>query len=507
MYRKLSFTITLSFWASLVLAQTSYTTLGDSVQLRINSNGSIGIDLNNLSPSSSATSNANNHFLQQAGLYIVAQDENGQYHSATQYLQGIDSFDFWPGPVDTLTLQTGNIEDWDKVWSVTKEEVDNHIANWNTNGYVPIVSIANWPANGTGSYAKYLAPFVDYNNDGIYNPELGDYPAIRGKKSAYCIFNDLAEEHTASLGVELGIEVQLLAYQLENSNSIYLEYYIINRSITKYDNVWAGFVLDGQCGNPNDNFAGTFASYPQSIFVYNADDSDEGYFGKNLPYTSATFLNENMAKSIAFDGNKIGTNGTPKTVNEFIEIGQGNWKNGQQLQQGGDGISTTSSANYIFSQDPQLQNPWIEKESTNDKGKRTILGIAEYTNYNSKDFIKMDVALNFGTYTSEENRIDNILKICEESMSNYRKVTHTNERAISKNFSVYPNPSNSGQFTIESDNFYNLEILNKQGVNLNISQKIKKGKNTCNISLPTGVYYLKLITEQGVQTIKLCITN
>ncbi len=503
--RKIALVTILLFWVSQVLAQFGFTTLGDVVNLRINSNGSLGVNLSNLSPSSNLTDQTSNHFLKQAGLYIIASDNIGQFHSAIQYIQGIDSFDFWPGPVDTLTNQTGNIADWDNVWSLTKEEVDYHQNNWMKSGYVPSTSIANWPANGSDGYAKYLAPFVDYNSDGIYNPELGDYPAIRGQKSAYCIFNDLAEEHTASLGVELGIEVQLMAYQLAGSETIYLEYYLINRGILDYDKIWVGFFLDGQCGNPNDNFAGTFQTYPQSVFVYNGDELDEGYFEESLPFVSATFLNENLTKSIAFDNtNKV--SGAPHLVNEHLEIGQGNWKNGQQLQQGGEGIITTNKADYIFNQSQGSSNPWVEELPTNKLGERSIIGITEHDNFTAKDFIKLDVALDFGFYKSEEDRIETITAVSEQSLNNYRNVTSAKIVTSKNTFSVYPNPITSSRFTLDSKHIFDLEIIDYQGITAYSATNIKKGKNVCNIHLDSGVYVLKLTTKKGVQTIKLYVS-
>ena len=37
--------------------------------------------------------------------------------------------------------------------------------------------IRNWPAHGHGDdLTSYLAPFFDADNDGVYNPEQGDYP-------------------------------------------------------------------------------------------------------------------------------------------------------------------------------------------------------------------------------------------------------------------------------------------------------------------------------------------
>ncbi|MBK7183400.1 MAG: hypothetical protein IPH89_10910 [Bacteroidetes bacterium] len=38
-------------------------------------------------------------------------------------------------------------------------------------------TILSWPAHGTGNFSRNLAPFVDVNADGNYNPLTGgDYP-------------------------------------------------------------------------------------------------------------------------------------------------------------------------------------------------------------------------------------------------------------------------------------------------------------------------------------------
>lgn len=506
MIKNLFVVFLVSFWASAMHAQNNFATIGDSVHLRINSNGSLGVNMTDLSPSSNANNQPNNHFLKQAGLYLVALDEDGAYHSAIQYLQNKNTLDFWPGPLDTLTGQTGNDTIWDNVWSLTKEEIEYHQKYWNTSGYVPTSNIANWPANGTGGFATYLAPFVDYNGDKVYNPMLGDYPAIRGKKSVYCIFNDKAKEHTASLGVELGIEVQLLAYQLPATETIYLEYYLINRSAINYSKVWISFVLDGQCGNADDNFAGTSQNFPQSVFVYNADDNDEGYFGTNLPFVSATFLNENMTSSIAFD-HSLAANGAPKTVDEFAQIGLGNWKNGHLLQYGGKGLDNSSPASYIFGQSSSASPAWVEKAPINSAGRRTILGITERANWLEKEHVKLDIALNFGTFQDEESRIATIESKCAESVINYRSVSSISLPSAPASFHIYPNPSTTGYFMINSSEKATLQIFDMQGIKRMHKQHIQTGTTRCNVWLPPGVYVVQHTSKQGTRTEKLCITQ
>lgn len=80
-----------------------------------------------------------------------------------------------------------------------------HQNNRASSGYQPIEVIANWPAHGDVSkgQAYYLAPFVDNNNDGDYNPLDGDYPKIKGQQAIYYIYNDnkMAREYTSVNGI------------------------------------------------------------------------------------------------------------------------------------------------------------------------------------------------------------------------------------------------------------------------------------------------------------------
>ena len=42
----------------------------------------------------------------------------------------------------------------------------------------------------TINFDKDLAPFVDVDNDGNYNPLNGDYPKIKGNQSIWWVMND-----------------------------------------------------------------------------------------------------------------------------------------------------------------------------------------------------------------------------------------------------------------------------------------------------------------------------
>ncbi|PCJ63576.1 MAG: hypothetical protein COA58_15675 [Bacteroidetes bacterium] len=489
------------------MSQTAHTTLGKKHQFRINSNGSLGIDITNLKPASFEDGDPSKPYIGQAGLWISVQDELNNYHTAVQYLSAEDSFDFWPGPIDTLTGQTGDITTWDKVWKVTQLEIDNHKANFNSGEYIIPASILNWPAQGSGGFSKFLAPFVDVNKNKTYDPEYGDYPAIKGIEAAYTIFNDLADEHTSSFGQDIGIEVQLMAYTLASSSKIFLEYFIINRSSTDYTNAKIGFFIDGKCGNKRDNYAGTLETYPQTVFVYNADSLDEGFFENQRPYVLASFLNENLSSSICFN-DKTGINGSPEINQDFINYSIGKWKNSTDLVVGGDGTGPGVSTSIIFPQSDESKPLfWPEELSSNDSGSRTIMGFASFSLFNAGDYKKMDIAIDVGTVNSLQNIRDSIREKSSTSLSYFKEISSSKRGPIQPYFGIYPNPSN-GTFTITNvptgSEFF---ITNNQGVKVFYEKRLQESKILCNIKLSPGIYWVELITEQNTRVKKLCITQ
>ncbi|MBK8414466.1 MAG: hypothetical protein IPL22_08125 [Bacteroidetes bacterium] len=50
-------------------------------------------------------------------------------------------------------------------------------------------NIADWLVS-IHLFSRVLAPFADFNSNGIYDPQNGDYPYILGDESIYSIFND-----------------------------------------------------------------------------------------------------------------------------------------------------------------------------------------------------------------------------------------------------------------------------------------------------------------------------
>ncbi len=193
---------------------------------------------------------------------------------------------------------------WNPVWKVSKEEIIYHIDNYNQPGYQAPYGIQNWPANGDAELgiAHDLAPYIDVNSDGIYNPYDGDYPCIRGDQAGYIILNDDDKPHNSSGGQKLGIELHIMLYQYSTNDFIdsttFINLKVINRSDRNYTSFKAGLFADFDIGNPNDDRISCFPDR-NAMIGFNADNFDEpvpqsNHFGENPPASGIMSLNHNM---------------------------------------------------------------------------------------------------------------------------------------------------------------------------------------------------------------------
>jgi len=230
-----------------------------------------------------------------SALWIGGFDNANQLHGGAQtYRQS--GVDFWPGPLDTTTALTNTTvaTNYDKIWKVSYTDINNYITNFNAgnvqNGsYIPTEDILTWPAKGTGNYSRNLAPFVDNNHNGIYDPLTGgDYPKIKGDQALYFIYNDNLGAHGSSSCTPMGIEVQAMAYAYGCPNVVngkpeltyttFYDYKIINRSATNYHDVYVSMWSDVDLGFYNDDYIGSNVEDNYG-YAYNADNYDENGSG------------------------------------------------------------------------------------------------------------------------------------------------------------------------------------------------------------------------------------
>lgn len=242
-------------------------------------------------------------------IWIGGKDGSDSLHFAGEkYRQGPYTAaswtcpDYYAGPVMNSSAY-GYKQDstWSYIWKLNRTEIEYHRNHFGDEGYQPMQDILTWPGDGNvnlGQSAK-LAPFVDLNADGIYNPYDGDYPEIRGDQALFFIFNDDRDIHHESQGKKLKVEIQGLAYAFNIpedtafKNTIFLHYTVINLSPETYKETYFGIFTDIDLGYAYDDFIGCDVER-NMYFGYNGnpiDGSGQTYaYGAHPPVQSVTLL-------------------------------------------------------------------------------------------------------------------------------------------------------------------------------------------------------------------------
>lgn len=242
-----------------------------------------------------------------ASLWIGGVDVNGQLKLAAQRYRQV-GIDYWPGPISRIdaSIDAETCAQYDKLFMMTRAEVDDFVA-WSTSAdpaeefpdYSIPESILNWPAHGDESLGQsyYLAPFVDVNFNGEYEPRQGDYPyydidnslcrtqtptmdadyyygnepdnwkygiladqVVKGDQTLWWVFNDKGNIHTETSGAPIGLEIRAQAFGFatndEVNNMTFYSYEIINRSTFKLTNTYFSQWVDTDLGYAWDDYVG-----------------------------------------------------------------------------------------------------------------------------------------------------------------------------------------------------------------------------------------------------------
>lgn len=199
---------------------------------------------------------------------------NGNYY-LTNYL---------PGPYTTSGMYTDLISDhYNRGFFVSVQMIEDHLDSVQAGNpnYIAPHGIRNWPAHGNTAIgqAADLAPFVDVNSNGQYEPYLGDYPSIYGD---YCFFS--ITHDNPNVEKSPSIEVHSFKYWFDCDTSVAYENTVFNKSIyysrvEDFEEFSLGTFGDIDLGNYNDDFGGTNVGLGL-VYQYNGDLYDENMSGR-----------------------------------------------------------------------------------------------------------------------------------------------------------------------------------------------------------------------------------
>ncbi len=380
-------------------------------------------------------------------------DNNNLKVAAMTYRQ--TGVDFWPGPLDgekdIFNDVTNQFEpnpnygltsidvcsEYDEHFKVSLSEVSEFYSNCINGNFQEVESIMKWPGNGVnGELKSMLAPYVDLNNNGRYEPELCEYPAydlksgddclgkdiLFGDETIFWVYNDRGNIHTESGSEAIGLELQTQAFGFATNDEIndmtFYNFKILNRSVESLNKTFFGAWVDSDVGYHFDDYVGCDVARGLG-YTYNGDADDEGAsgYGLNPPALGMDFFrgpladandgvdndkdgcvdctkvtdgNGNvtevdddilpeqiiMSKFVFYNNNFDAVSGNPNVTSDFYNYLSGRWRNGNPITYGGNGQDASNPpCDYMFpdNTDPEFTESWTEETAGNTPHDRRFL--------------------------------------------------------------------------------------------------------------------------------------
>lgn len=336
-------------------------------------------------------------------IWITGLDAGGNLKCAAQrYRQEGD--DFWPGPVTNGSVEKQVCNKYDRFFNVLGANIAKARTAFVTNpGQVTLADVPkdvlSWPAKGNPYIATdpnylgetfviddNLAPFHDEDGNGEYDPLQGDYPIIPcrgndatayGDQMVFWVFNDVGNQHTATNGQAIGVQVNALAFAFQTTDDInnmtFYNYQITNKSSNNLFQTYVSQWADPDLGNFSNDAVGCDVNRSLGI-VYNRTTPDvdaQGVSGyqTDLPLIGIDFFEGPLSDS----GQQLGmssfvyfTNGAqpsqsdPQSAAQYRNYQTCFWSDGTPFTRDGTGYGGTIPTCYLFPGNPSNPADWTE---------------------------------------------------------------------------------------------------------------------------------------------------
>ncbi len=426
-----------------------------------------------------------------------------------------------------------------KLWKISKVQIDHHKANFWKSSYTMPNDIATWPAHGdtTNGEDFYLAPFIDWDKNGMYNPEAGDYPCIKGDMAIYTISND--DRLSNNRWNKFPLEVHMMMYAFTNTNDVleqtlFTEFKIVNRSNAEYTDMIVGFHQDFDLGCSDDDYVGTDTNL-NVFYVYNGDRYDEDCRGINghdsiIPFAGTVILNHDLMSTMLYERGLNPYIGDPVIQSHYYNYLNARWKDGEHLVRGGvghpmDTNATNQKTNFVFPSDPRdsLEPEWNEQIAKRFPFDRRIIGSVGKFDLLPGEYIELSAAT---VVSFDENKYGvDYLDVFDQFQDDVQYVqdyfdnnigycqywlTEIDTPMSPAEFKIWPIPTDNDLNIIVSgmqeQKDYELQVLNVNGQVVIQSFLRNNERNTIDVSsLKKGMYFLHMKNEDEVRVEKVLI--
>lgn len=446
-----------------------------------------------------------------SNFWVGGKDENGEIKVSKNYF-GYEDF-----AIGRVNNQNAILEK--PIFKISKSEIDLHKFLFDKPGYNVPENIAKWPGNGNPLLGQYpdAAPFYDVNNNGRYEPQLGDYPAILGDQAVCWFSNDqslIANNRSCNT---MGLEIFTMVFGFDAPNNpalnqtIILRNTIINRSGMEFDSVRIAFLNDFDIGNMMDDYIGC-DSINGIGYAYNGDSFDEnngggiGFLNK-IPAVGMKFISHSLHSATYYSRNSITTFPKYYITEECYERLCNMDNNGFPMQ------------NFQFAGDPITNTGETESNVGNTPFDRRNFMTTNIDHFAANERIVFDVVVGYGfaptgstnyleAITTMKNNLNNAADYFISMPIDYNNLALGKEEINKSNESVviFPNPTN-GSVTISANNaMESIAIYSITGEML-LQQNVKHA-GAYELSLENfeaGIYILKINESNSNQIVKKII--
>lgn len=488
-----------------------------------------------------------------ANVWIGGLDAaQNKYLSARDYGSG---FNAPAGPLNAAG-ETDSLAciHWDRIFKAEGNTIKNFLDDLpsfvNDPGTASTLypEVMGWPGKGNPYFADIrgfdlpdqdLAPFFDSDQDGLYNPLAGDYPAVQLKdKQAFvpaemlwCVWNSQYAGSTSAFQFE---EQQTVwAFNCSNQpvlkNTIFTSHKIINKSSITLDSFFMDMWSDIDLGCNEDDYIGSNPAL-NCYFAYNQDVVD-GLIGNTCdgvstfsgipPVQSVTFLNRPMDKFMYYTQSGSLGSGTsdPSSSAEYYNYLTGSWRDGTPLSAGGTGYNPGTNnppANFAFPDAPSNPNAWSMCSSNIPSIDIRGLGINKIGTFQPGQVEELTVAWTVHPdpvlpcgLGSAFGEIALVHSLFDESFGTVCSPLTAAPEPLHIGFALFPNPA-SQSLTIRYDDLtiQEIRIFSADGRLIRVVQNVPTKDVTLDVSgLTAGLYEVQVLTSAGSVVQKLVVSR
>lgn len=511
----------------------------------------------------------------------------GKLITAVQTYRGAGAIrNFWPGPI--VTSQQPVIEYpvcsyWDQHFVLDRASFLSHMEALEVNA-LPLQDdqipeqVRRWPAKGNSylkaeamllgvgnnaSFDEDLAPFVDANGNGIYDPKNGDYPDMGNRLSmVWWVMNDAGnKKNYEDNRLEIpsaNLEFQVLAYTFPSfngqhylSNSLFMNWKVINKGNRILENCYNGLFTDPDIGIYKDDFVQCHPVKNLAL-AYNRDNVDStvnilyGY-GENPPALAFKILRSPgpVSDQDGIDNNRNGQvdepgeerimtglivipnhpeapNGDPVLTFSYYRRLLGRFSDSTQITYGGMGTNQNSTpTTFMFPgnndplgiamggtvQNPVQKSPWYDSVTGSTYDDRRMLLCSGPFRFQPGQAYTYSFCnlVGFGG-NNLENRdklysISDSLEAYLPLLSQRPAVNPTKEEEVH----VYPNPSR-GEVNIHAGSAISSVIVtDMRGKQMAVQERGMKLMRLDCSTLQKGIYFISVLTKKGREMKKLIL--